>query len=37
MLGLSFRDRRIPTLEEFAEAVDRLKLVAIRLTPADNS
>ncbi|OIN82349.1 hypothetical protein [Mycobacterium malmoense] len=34
MIGLKFRDRRIPALDEFAEAVDRLHLVAIRLTPA---
>ncbi|ORA78791.1 hypothetical protein K3U93_20460 [Mycobacterium malmoense] len=34
MIGLKFRDRRIPTLDEFAEAADRLHLVAIRLTPA---
>ncbi|BBZ49542.1 hypothetical protein H7H82_01800 [Mycobacterium heidelbergense] len=34
MIGLKFRDRRIPTLDEFAEAVDRLHLVAIRFTPA---
>lgn len=34
MMGLKFRDNRIPTREEFAEAIDRLKLVAIRFTPA---
>jgi hypothetical protein len=34
MLGLKFRDERIPTLEEFTAAVDREHLVAIRLTPA---
>jgi hypothetical protein len=34
MIGLKFRDRRIPTLEEFGEAVDRMKLGAVRLTPA---
>ncbi|SON58933.1 hypothetical protein MSIMFI_00414 [Mycobacterium simulans] len=34
MMGLKFRDDRIPTREEFAEAIDRLKLVAIRLTAA---
>ncbi len=34
MMGLKFRDPRIPTPEEFAEAVDRLKLVAVKLTPA---
>lgn len=35
MMGLKFRDARIPTREEFAEAVDRLHLAAVRLTPAD--
>lgn len=34
MMGLKFRDRRIPTREEFAEAVDRLRLGAVRLTAA---
>ena len=34
MMGLKFRDQRVPTLEEFTEAVDREHLVAIRLTPA---
>jgi hypothetical protein len=34
MIGLQFRDPRIPTREEFAEAVDRLHLAAVRLTPA---
>ncbi|MGZ4582835.1 MAG: hypothetical protein ACXVYI_00490 [Mycobacterium sp.] len=34
MIGLKFREQRIPTLEEFAEAVDRLHLAAVRLTPA---
>jgi hypothetical protein len=34
MMGLKFRDQRIPTPEEFAEAVDRLHLGAVRLTPA---
>ncbi|WP_068269413.1 hypothetical protein [Aldersonia kunmingensis] len=33
-MGLKFRDERIPTLEEFAEAVDRDHLAVIRLTPA---
>ena len=32
MMGLTFRDQRIPTLEEFTEAVDREHLAAIRLT-----
>jgi hypothetical protein len=34
MMGLKFRDRRVPTLDEFAEAVDRMHLVAVQLTPA---
>jgi hypothetical protein len=34
MMGLKFRDQRIPTLEEFTDAVARDHLVAIRLTPA---
>ena len=34
MIGLKFREQRIPTLEEFGEAVDRMKLVAIKFTPA---
>jgi hypothetical protein len=34
MIGLKFREQRIPTLEEFAEAVDRLHLAAVKLTPA---
>ncbi|MGO9385942.1 MAG: hypothetical protein ACLP4W_28720 [Mycobacterium sp.] len=34
MTGLKFRDPRIPTRDEFAEAVDRLHLAAVRLTPA---
>jgi hypothetical protein len=33
MIGLKFRDRRIPTLEEFTEAVERNDMAAIRLTP----
>jgi hypothetical protein len=32
MMGLKFRDGRVPTLEEFREAVERDHLVAIRLT-----
>ncbi|OBC03456.1 hypothetical protein A5784_14695 [Mycobacterium sp. 852013-50091_SCH5140682] len=35
MMGLAFRDQRIPTLEEFTEAVDRLHLAAVKLTPAE--
>lgn len=32
MMGLKFRDNRTPTRDEFAEAIDRLKLAAVRLT-----
>jgi hypothetical protein len=32
MMGLKFRDGRVPTLEEFREAVERDRLVAIRLS-----
>ncbi len=35
MIGLKFRDNRIPTRDEFAEAVDRLHLGAVRLSPAE--
>lgn len=35
MIGLKFRDQRIPSREEFAEAVDRMHLGAVRLTPAE--
>lgn len=35
VIGLKFRDQRIPTRDEFAEAVDRLHLGAVRLSPAD--
>jgi hypothetical protein len=35
MMGLKFRDKRVPTLDEFAEAVDRLHLAGVRLTPAE--
>ncbi|OBH15780.1 hypothetical protein [Mycobacterium sp. E3247] len=31
MIGLKFRDNRMPTREEFAEAVDRMNLGAVRL------
>ena len=34
MMGLKFRDARIPTLEEFTAAAHREHLAAIRLTPA---
>jgi hypothetical protein len=37
MIGLKFRDQRIPTRDEFAEAVDRLHLGAVRLTVAENT
>lgn len=33
MIGLKFRDNRMPTREEFAEAVDRMHLGAVRLAP----
>jgi hypothetical protein len=33
MMGLAFRDDRVPTVDEFAEAIAREKLVAIRFTP----
>ncbi|MCA4727111.1 hypothetical protein [Mycolicibacterium fortuitum] len=33
MMGLTFRDQRIPTLEEFTEAIDREHLSVIKLTP----
>ncbi|MBV9320152.1 MAG: hypothetical protein JO106_09620 [Mycobacterium sp.] len=32
-MGLKFRDRQIPALEDFTDAVGRLNLAAIRLTP----
>ena len=32
MMGLKFREQQIPTLEEFAEAIDRMQLAAIRFT-----
>jgi hypothetical protein len=32
MMGLKFRDGRVPTVEEFREAVERDRIVAIRLT-----
>ncbi|OBK69794.1 hypothetical protein [Mycobacterium sp. 1165178.9] len=35
MIGLKFRDQRIPTRDEFAEAVDRLQLGAVRLSLAE--
>ncbi|HEX4588184.1 MAG TPA: hypothetical protein VH185_09510 [Mycobacterium sp.] len=33
MMGLAFRDQRIPTVEEFKEAADREHIVAVKLTP----
>jgi hypothetical protein len=32
MMGLKFRDQRIPTVEEFGEAIDRDHLAAVRFT-----
>ena len=37
MMGLKFRDPRMPTLEEFREAVDENKLVAIKFTASGMS
>jgi hypothetical protein len=34
MMGLKFRDNRVPTLEEFTEAAQREGMGAIKLTPA---
>jgi len=34
VMGLGFRDHRMPTHNEFAEAIDQLHLNAIRFTPA---
>jgi hypothetical protein len=34
MMGFKFRAQAIPTRDEFAEAIDRMKLAAIRFTPA---
>jgi len=34
MMGLGFRDPRVPTREEFAEAIDRMGLAAVRFTRA---
>jgi hypothetical protein len=33
MMGLGFRDQRIPTLEEFTDAANREKLAVVKLTP----
>ncbi|ORB83029.1 hypothetical protein B1987_03340 [Mycobacterium kansasii] len=35
IIGLKFRDKRIPTLAEFAEAAERLNWAVVRFTPAD--
>ena len=34
VMGIGFRDHQMPTRDQFAEAVDQLKLRAIRFTPA---
>jgi len=34
VMGVGFRDHRMPTRHEFAEAVHELRLMAIRLTPS---
>jgi hypothetical protein len=34
MMGLKFREQRMPTRDEFAEAIERMQLGAIRFTPA---
>jgi hypothetical protein len=34
MMGLQFRDGRIPTVDEFSDAAEREHLVAVKLTPA---
>jgi hypothetical protein len=33
MMGLKFRDNQIPSIEEFREAIDREKIVAVKFTP----
>jgi len=33
LMGLKFRDGRVPTVEEFTEAARRLGVAAVRLTP----
>ena len=33
MMGLKFRDDRIPTVDEFAEGLARDKIVAVKFTP----
>ena len=34
MMGMAFRDQRIPTLEEFTEAAQRERMAIIKLSPA---
>lgn len=34
MMGLKFRDQRIPTLQEFTEAAEREKMAVVRFAPA---
>ena len=34
MMGLKFRDDRVPTLEEFTEAAQRDGMAAVKFTPA---
>jgi hypothetical protein len=34
MIGLKFREGQVPTLEEFNEAAERMRLAAVRFTPA---
>jgi hypothetical protein len=34
LMGLGFRDQRIPTVEEFKEAAERERIAAVRLIPA---
>ena len=33
MMGLGFRDDRVPTLEEFSEAAQRDHMAAVKLSP----
>jgi hypothetical protein len=34
MMGLKFRDQRVPTVDEFKEATERERIVAVKFTPA---
>jgi hypothetical protein len=34
VMGVGFREQRIPTVDEFKEAVEREHIVAVKLTPA---